>query len=174
MSRRSRSLLSVVAALVAGAAFAATSAPAAGKCSKPGKEASGCTLPKNTSYQMTRGENDEMNLTTYSSPGQFDLRSSCVQFRSKRFKFKAKPKVGKTYTFTDTQTETSELSDGITVTYTYKIDLKVKINSAMKATTTGTASATAPAVPAQGSFAGEDAYNSTCKLNRTLKRVLGD
>ena len=59
------------------------------------------------------------------------------------------------------------------MTYTYKIDLKVKINSATKATTTGNATTTAPAVPAQGTFGGEDAFNSSCDLKRTLKRVKG-
>ena len=173
MSRRSRSLC-LVAAIAAGGALAALPSPAPAASCKEGREATGCPLPSNASYQMTRGENDEMNLSISRGKAQFDLRSNCVEFRSQRFKFKARPRVGKTYTFRDTHDVTSELQDGITVTYTYKIDLKVKIDSATRTTTTGTATVTAPAVPAQGSFGGEDAFSSNCKLNRTLKRVISD
>lgn len=165
-----RSLFAVTCTAII-VAFATTGPAQAASCKKY-KEASGCKVANNTSYQVTKGANDEMNLSIYGGRAQFDLRSACVRFQSKRFKLKSWPTVGKTYTFTDTTTEVSELQNGITVTYTYKIAVKVKINSALKATATGTASATAPAVPAQGSFGGEDAFNSSCKLNRTLKRAV--
>ena len=167
------STTSAVAAslLVAAGSIGAVSSASAASCKKY-KESSGCKVANNTSYQVTKGPNDEMNLSVYGGKAQFDLRSACVQYRSKKFKFKSWPKVGKTYNFSDTQTEVAELQDGISVTYTYKIDLKVKINSAKKATATGTATVNAPAVPPQGSFGGEDAFNSNCKLNRTLKRAV--
>ena len=170
MPRRSLSPFAITCTVVA-LACATTGTAHAASCKKY-KETSGCKVPNGTSYQVTKGANDEMNVTVYRGRGQFALRSACVQFRSKRFSFKSWPKVGKTYSFTETTTEVAELQDGITVTYTYKIAVKIKIDSALKATATGTASATAPAVPPQGSFGGEDAFNSNCKLNRTLKRVV--
>lgn len=151
----------------------ATAGSAQAASCKKFKETSGCKVANNTSYQVTKGPNDEMNVSVYGGRAQFDLRSACVQFRSKRFTFKSWPRVGKTYTFADTTTEVAELQEGIKVTYTYKIAVKVKIDSATRATASGTASATAPAVPPQGSFGGEDAFNSNCKLNRTLKRAIG-
>lgn len=168
MTRRSSSSCAVTCALVA---LALAPGAHAASCKKY-KETSGCKVPNGTSYQVTKGANDEMNVTVDRGRGQFALRSACVQFRSKRFTFKSWPKVGKTYSFTDTTTEVAELQGGITVTYTYKIAVKIRINSALKATATGSASATAPAVPPQGTFGGEDAFNSTCKLDRTLKRVV--
>ena len=166
-----RSLLLALACTLASAL--ATTSPAQAASCKKYKETSGCKLPNTTSYQMSKGDNDEMNLTVDRGVARFDLRSSCGQSRSKLFTFKSVPKVGKTYSFTETTTEAVEkVGEGISVTYTFKIAVKVKIDSATKATTTGSASATAPAVPAQGTFGGEGAYNSNCKLNRTLKRVV--
>lgn len=167
-----RSLPPLAAAGAVALAFATAGTAQAASCKKY-KETSGCKVANNTSYQVTKGPNDEMNVSVYGGRAQFDLRSACVQFRSKRFAFKSWPRVGRTYTFTDTKTEAAEPQPGISVTYTYKISVKIKIDSATKATASGTASATAPAVPPQGTFGGEDAYNANCKLNRTLKRAVG-
>lgn len=169
MPRRPLPPLAVAGAL---ALVVATTGTAQAASCKKYKETSGCKVANNTSYQVTKGPNDEMNVSVYGGRAQFDLRSACVQFRSKRFAFKSWPRVGRTYTFAETKTEVSEVQSGITVTYTYKINVKVKIDSAKKATATGTASATAPAIPPQGSFGGEDPYNATCQLNRTLKRAI--
>ncbi|MEI2703047.1 MAG: hypothetical protein V9E83_11685 [Baekduia sp.] len=149
----------------------AAALPAQAASCKKLKEASGCKLPNGTSYQYSRSDTDEMNLTVDRGKAQITVRSACAFERSRRFAFKSVPKVGKTYTFTETKTENVLIRDEFPVTYTYKLTLKVKIESASKATTSGSATTTAPAVPPQGSFEGEDAFNANCGLKKTLKRV---
>lgn len=164
-----------IAAIVAGGALVALPGQAPAASCKKAKEQKGCTLPNGTSYQYTNSETDEMNLRVERGKATLDMRSACIPDRTQRYKLKSLPKVGRSYKFDKTEQVTSELQDGITVTYTYTLKLTIKITSALKATTTGSATVTAPEVPAQGSFAGEDAFNSNCKLTgKTLKRVVGD
>lgn len=171
MSSRTFADVATAVAVIASAALTSTAPAQAASCKKY-KEASGCKLPSGTSYQVTRGANDELNLTVDRGKAKLALRSACVQNRSISLSFKSVPKVGRSYSFAVTKTEVAELREDISVTYTYMLTLKVKINSASKATTSGTATVSAPGVPPQGSFAGEDPYNANCKLDRTLKRVV--
>ena len=73
MTRRSLPPFTIACTVIA-LAFA-TAGPAHAASCKKYKETSGCKVPNGTSYQVTKGANDEMNVTVYRGRGQFTLRS---------------------------------------------------------------------------------------------------
>jgi hypothetical protein len=154
---------------VLGLAVAGGAATAASNCDTEGKEGSGCTLPKSTSYRVTKSVDDAWNLTQSRGKAQLRFRNVCAHQRRGRLKIKGSLKVGKTYTFK----QTKKVPAG-RVLITYTVKLTAKIVSATKATVKGTVNAYEPPIPPSGTRPGVDEERLACNVNRRLKRATSD
>ena len=174
MRSLSRPRALVVALVVALSGTAALAGPTMAASCKKLREGKGCTLPRGAQYFKYRGSSDQIDVNVLGGgKAVLKIRSACVVDRSLQLRFRSAPKVGGTYRFQDTKVVPPDPDQGQRQTTTFVVTATLRITSAGKASLTGTAKATAPAVPPNfaENFEGEDAYSSSCSLNRTLNRA---
>jgi hypothetical protein len=158
--------------VVASATWAAAVGPAQGADCRKLRESRGCTLPSGAQYFKYQGASDQIDVrVSRGGKGTLRVLSNCVIDRTLTLRLKGRAKVGGVYRFKDTRVVQPDPDQGQRVATTYVLDAVLRITSAGRASLTGTATASSPAVPPSGTFGGEDAFESTCKLNRTLARA---
>lgn len=167
-----RALTSALVLALSGGATLAGPAPAA-DCKKL-RETRGCKLPSGAQYFKYQGANNQIDVNVLKGGrATLRIRSACVVDTTVTLRFRGTAKIGGTYKFSDTKVVQPDPDQGQRQTTTYVLTATLRITSARKASLTGTAKVTAPAVPPNyaDNFPGEDAYNSSCSLNRTLNRA---